>query len=282
MSPAQGLSFFMSKDYYQILGVSPAAHPSDIKRAYRKLALLYHPDKNPDPAAELFIKEINEAYDVLSDPASRQEYDLKLANPLHEFFDTPQPPRHRDPAYHRKGPTPRHKSEREKMLEMMAEYYRHARWILLGSCVFCFFLFLDFVIPYSKKTDKILLIKRTKEITSRGHKTYEAELYTEILYFAGDKKVKIENNGEGHFRIGHDVLISSTRLLGIGRNVEAADGFVASVPVTIYGSFVFAPVALFLVTLVGLWFPKNVELTFNAGVAAFIVLILNFVFILMS
>ena len=272
----------MAKDYYQILGVSSTAHASDIKRAYRKLALLYHPDKNPDPSAELYFKEINEAYDVLSDAQRRYEYDLRRENPFREIVETPQQPAHRDPAYHRKGPVPKHKSEREKMVEMMAEYYRHARWMLIGSGVFCFFLLADFVIPYRKTAEKILQIKRTKEMTTRGQKTYQAELYTDVLYFAGNKKVKIENNGDGHFKVGHEALIRNTSLLGIGIDVQSSDGFVAPVPVTIYGSFVFAPVALFLVTLVGLWFPKNVELTFNTGVACFLVLILNFVFILMS
>lgn len=271
----------MAKDYYQILGVPPNAHAADIKRAYRKLALLYHPDKNPDPSAELYIKEINEAYDVLSDAQARQAYDFKRENPFREILETPQQ-RHRDPAYHRKGPTPRHKSEKEKMLEMMTEYYRQARWILFGSAVFCFFLFMDFVIPYNTTTEKILKIKRTKEITYRGHQSTRAEYTTDVLYFAGDKTVKIENNSEGHFRAGQDVAIRNTTLLNIGIDVVASDGYVATVPITIYSSFVFGPIALFLVTLVGLSWPKNIELTFNTGVACFIVLILNFVFILMS
>lgn len=63
-------------DYYSILGVSPDASPEEIKRAFRKLALETHPDRNPgDPAAEERFKKINEAYGVLSDPHKRAEYD---------------------------------------------------------------------------------------------------------------------------------------------------------------------------------------------------------------
>jgi molecular chaperone DnaJ len=63
-------------DYYEILGVARTAEADEIKRAYRALALKYHPDKNPgDKAAEDKFKEINEAYGVLSDPERRAHYD---------------------------------------------------------------------------------------------------------------------------------------------------------------------------------------------------------------
>lgn len=64
------------RDYYEILGVSKGASASDIKKAYRKLALKFHPDKNPDDAsAEEKFKEAAEAYEVLSDETKRQQYD---------------------------------------------------------------------------------------------------------------------------------------------------------------------------------------------------------------
>jgi len=64
------------RDFYEILGVSRSASAEEIKKAYRKLALQYHPDKNPgDKKAEDRFKEISEAYDVLSDTQKRQAYD---------------------------------------------------------------------------------------------------------------------------------------------------------------------------------------------------------------
>jgi len=65
------------KDYYKTLGVDRNANEEDIKRAYRKLALQYHPDRNPgNKQAEEKFKEINEAYQVLSDPEKRKRYEM--------------------------------------------------------------------------------------------------------------------------------------------------------------------------------------------------------------
>ncbi len=64
------------KDYYAILGVDKMATPDDIKKQYRKRAMQYHPDRNPDsPEAEAKFKELAEAYGVLTDPVKKKEYD---------------------------------------------------------------------------------------------------------------------------------------------------------------------------------------------------------------
>ncbi|MGR5285228.1 DnaJ C-terminal domain-containing protein [Vibrio maritimus] len=67
----------MSKrDYYSVLGVSKGASEKDIKKAYKRLAMKYHPDKNPgDTAAEASFKEVKEAYEVLTDTNKRRQYD---------------------------------------------------------------------------------------------------------------------------------------------------------------------------------------------------------------
>lgn len=64
-----------NKDYYSILGLSKTASADEIKKAYRKLALEYHPDRNKSKDAEAKFKEVTKAYEVLSDPAKKQTYD---------------------------------------------------------------------------------------------------------------------------------------------------------------------------------------------------------------
>lgn len=81
------------KDYYQILGVSPKAAAAEIRRAYHRLAILNHPDKNPSAQATLRMQEINEAYGVIGDRRKRTKYDSERGG----FASAPQtdstPPR---------------------------------------------------------------------------------------------------------------------------------------------------------------------------------------------
>jgi len=64
------------RDYYDVLGVNKSASPDELKSAYRKLAVKYHPDKNPgDAKAEEKFKEASEAYGILSDKEKKQNYD---------------------------------------------------------------------------------------------------------------------------------------------------------------------------------------------------------------
>src|SRR5471032_1679243 len=88
------------KDYYETLGVARTASPEEIKKAFRALARLHHPDVAKNKAAgEAKFKEINEAYEVLGDPEKRQKYDQLGANWEHGGDFTPP----EQGAYHRRG-----------------------------------------------------------------------------------------------------------------------------------------------------------------------------------
>lgn len=74
-------------DCYDLLGVSQNANSSEIKKAYYKLSLKYHPDKNPDPdSRKLFVKIAN-AYEILKDEATREQYDYAIAHPEEVFYN---------------------------------------------------------------------------------------------------------------------------------------------------------------------------------------------------
>ncbi|MDW7758394.1 MAG: DnaJ domain-containing protein, partial [Desulfuromonadales bacterium] len=77
----------MTKNYYDVLGVAKEASAEEIKKAYRKLALKYHPDKNPgDKKAEERFKEITEAYAVLSNPDKKKQYDQFGSTGFHQRY----------------------------------------------------------------------------------------------------------------------------------------------------------------------------------------------------
>jgi molecular chaperone DnaJ len=78
----------MPKDYYSILGVGKGASADEIKKAYRAMAMKYHPDKNKEKGSEDRFKEINEAYAVLSDPEKRQQYDTYGSDQFNQRYSS--------------------------------------------------------------------------------------------------------------------------------------------------------------------------------------------------
>ncbi|EDX17799.1 chaperone protein DnaJ [Drosophila simulans] len=73
----------MEEDHYMILGVDPNATESEIRQAYKRMVLIYHPDKNKHPRTTAQFRKIKEAFDVLSDPTSRRAYDGAIERSRH-------------------------------------------------------------------------------------------------------------------------------------------------------------------------------------------------------
>lgn len=78
-------------DYYELLGISKSASEAELKKAYKRLAMKYHPDRNPDEAAAAKFKDINKAYAVLSDPEKRARYDQFGADAVDQMGSGPGP-----------------------------------------------------------------------------------------------------------------------------------------------------------------------------------------------
>ena len=149
------------------LASSSSAHASDIKRAYRRLAVMYHPDKNPSPDAESIFKQINEAYDVLSDPDKRRAYDSRFDN----LFEGPvedAATRHRDPRYRPRAARSPGKSQRQTTRELMAAYLKYTTAISIACFSICVVMLIDFLLP-TRESKETIVQNGNSPISWQGH-----------------------------------------------------------------------------------------------------------------
>ena len=255
-------------DYYQILGVGYSAHAAEIKRAYRRLAVMYHPDKNPSPDAENIFKQINEAYDVLSDPDKRRAYDSRFET-LIEVPPQESQPRHRDPKYRPSRPRGSGGSHRPSNRELMANYLKYT----VAMSIVCFSISLILLIDYCLPTKG----SKEKIVRAEIHRLRrEAWL---VVYTSGGHKISVPDALNSTLVPGQEVTVNSSFLLNIGRTVQEGRN---SIPIarSIYGNFIFAPMIMLVLSALGVAFRKNVEYGFNFGVVSFIILLVMLALVL--
>lgn len=269
------------KDYYQVLRISRQATAADVKRAYRKLAVLFHPDKNSSAEALRLFQEINEAHEVLSDPLKRSNYDSMLAGGGTIAESAPAPPPggwHRDPAYRRRqqqGYRPAKAGPSEKLLMMlhMLRFLRTASWV---GIAWCFLLVVDYSLPWRVSREKVL---------PDGHQPISWQHHHEPNVIATDKAHYFPVPWEGldHFPAGSEVDVISSRLFNILVYVEAEnDAFVIDSLASIYQNLMVMPMVLLIVSVAGLWVKQGIEFRFNILIAIGIMLIFNLIFLLFS
>ena len=261
--------------YYDILGVARSATETEIKRAYRKLAVVYHPDKNPDPAAEQLFKLINEAYEVLGDPPKRSRYDLELMEPAGEFQTTPPPPRHRDPAYRPRRPRPRRKSESERLRDLMLQYLPYTARISMLCFGLCVLMSIDYLWPRQKVSDNIEYVTQRRGYQRTGSITWW------VIHTTNGHVIDIPYERSNHFPPGEKVLLHQSRFFKIPVQIDARQ-ISLSLGSNIYGNFIFAPIALLVVSTLGVIARRDVDYGFNLGVATFVLFIFFIAIILIS
>ncbi len=258
------------KDYYKILGISRTASQAEAKRAFRKLAVIYHPDKNPDPAAEQFFKEVNEAYDVIGDPEKRRDYDFRFVNAFTAIVQTPSPPRHRDPAYRRKRPPgPRPKTERQKIAEMIEHYAPFSRKLILAAFCVSVFLMFDFLLPKRASLETVT----TGKTSGKGMNEHWEIIHT------NKHVLVIPRTFPRVFAVGNKVSLRSSLFLNIPVRIETNS---ASVRIykTIYSNFIFMPIALAITSALGMRNRKHPEKAFNYALVSLAAMLLTFILFL--
>lgn len=252
------------KNYYYILEVSKTASAEEIKRAYRRLALLYHPDKNPHPTAEQVFKEINEAYDVLGDAEKRQRYDYSLLNQYAEIFQQPQGPMHRDPAYRRRRPPPPQRERRPSTLDLIKEYVHYFSWLNWAGVSIMIILALDYYSPTLETKERIEKVSFVSG-RSRGHLVVTTDT---------GRKFRVYNALGSYLGEQQDIFITYTPILRTVLTVTTLPDGITSYIGGIYNPVFIIPCAMFILSTAGILFRKNIVHHFNLSVGSGILIIL--------
>jgi curved DNA-binding protein CbpA len=259
------------KNYYFILSLNIFASEAEVKRAYRKLAVQFHPDKNSSPEAEEIFKEVNEAYEILGDPLKKAIYDKMLRGEevVEEPAEPSEPPRHRDPRYRpRPKPTgPKKPTHREEILAMMAENLHYALMVSRLTLLFSVVLIADYSLPPVKTKTNVITENPTRGSSFK-------------LQLRDGKSVSVSREAAKKLRRATQLTIYRSAWFSVPRTLEdERTHFRASIDLSIYGSFIFWPVLLLLTSLVGAFYWKGVEFRFNVAIVNFILFILTVVFL---
>jgi hypothetical protein len=255
------------KDYYSLLGVRRNASPAEIKRAYRLLAVRYHPDKNPDPEVAELFKEITEAYNVLSDSQAKMMYDLKWSAPFAEPVAQEPQRRHRDPRYRPRPAGVKVVSQQQRLREAMQKIIPFVSWICWASVAVPLLLAVDYFLPYRSLQARV---ESYYDVQSPRSNSY---MYSILTTDTGDA-FKLY----GKIAPGNTVFYEKTIVYGtvmyLSTNGETIPMAYA------YGAQGFMAIGLFIMGMVGVLLRNRIETHFNCCVMGSILLVINLYLIL--
>lgn len=252
------------KNYYFILGLTTNARENEIKQAYRKLALQFHPDKNPSKEAATIFIEINEAYEILSDPQQKFQYDQLLLG------STDSKP-HRDPRYRPRPPGSYANTSRKKeILEFMQANLTYALMASRIALLFSAVLIADYTLPPGKIRHQVVHLDATRNLRDRQIQ----------LQLEGGETLNLNPQTALEFRQGSQITIYSSMIFSIPMILEnERTHFKTKVLLSIYGNFAFVPLVLLITSLLGTFYWKGTEFRFNLGVVNFFLILLSFFFL---
>jgi curved DNA-binding protein CbpA len=265
------------KNYYEILGLSVNATEAQVKYVFRRLAITYHPDKNPSPEAEAIFKEVNEAYEVLGDPVKRTQYDyLLLTGNKPTVVEDSQRVRHRDPAYRRRGPTYQRRSGPSPQLIMMESFLKYVKILSWIGCMVCFVLLFDFFLLPNVMEEKVVS-------PIRLDKRFAFRYRSDLLLTSGGHHFNIDVHELKYFPDDSKISILKSPLLSLLIKVENFDhSYQVNNLATVYRNLMFGPILLLALSLAGLLLKAGTEMRFNLGIVLILMFMLNIGFFIWS
>ncbi len=240
------------KDYYRTLEVHPKATTQEIKKAYRKLAVKYHPDKSNYEDADRLFAAINEAYRTLSDPDKRFVYDTALMN------REPTLPESRNQA-NEQGNRPQNKTRTQRRYatskpstrELILPYVNYMRMAPFFYLFFCLLLVVDKVMPLETYQETAPQAR----YDFRGRLEFQANGNT--LRMSNGKKISISLD-DRIYLMDHPELITLRTFFFekfVSAQTSNGNGHRISPYTSIYTNMVYLPISLLLLSLVQLY-PK--------------------------
>lgn len=250
-------------DYYKRLGVSPDSSTEEIRKAYHNLARTYHPDVNRDPGSVGIFQSIQEAYEVLSDPQKRFQYDnrnLTIGAPVFH---------HRDPAYRRRTTSRPKTSEEQELQKLMAKMLTGFIWVPRVGIVLFLVLLIDFFLPSRQFEDQV-------EFRGRWRMQYT---------------IKTKSGGSFYFSLPEGraflredkILVTTSPLFGILKSLEnPSKTYRLPGSASVFSYLSFAPIILALVSVLSAIKRWGLQIDFRLCIAAFLLLLLNGILIVLS
>ena len=246
-------------DYYALLKIPRTATAADIKHAYRRMAVLLHPDKNPHPDAAEGFRAITEAWEILGDPFKKALYDQLLNG------EQDVQPVHRDPAYRRRSansyvPNP----DPEKVL--LWQLYSYSKWVIRLAVVASMILVTDFFLPANQLLDEIIQDQRT--------------LHHHIMHTSSGREFNVLFPQNKVFHKEPEIIVHVSPVLGILKGIETrSGGFQLSNLPSLYRNFSFMPIGMMGLALFSIFFIRiEGETQFNVAVVLLFLMLLNLIF----
>ncbi|HYG17920.1 MAG TPA: J domain-containing protein [Ohtaekwangia sp.] len=259
------------KNYYTILGVSTSASHAEIKRVYRRLAVQYHPDKNPSPEAITLFQKINEAYDVLGDPVKRRTYDLSFRDPFN-ILKEESGPVHRDPRYRGRNAGHRPAPSKPSLRHLMKEYLPKVIGFNFAGALLGCLLMIDYFLPVVQTTETVAEMYAVFKTTGRGTQRHYAY---DVITTEEGTRIKFYEMKARNFEVGSLIYIEHTPLFSTTRYISNGPETYGVSFAGIYGPVGIVPLALFVISLLGIIFRKNVEWAFNFSIVSGVLLIIS-------
>jgi curved DNA-binding protein CbpA len=252
------------KDYYKILEVPRNAAQDEIKRAYRRLALLYHPDRNSSLHAQTLIQEINLAYDVIGDVKKRAAYDLRLKN-YKTYQSSNTRTQNKRPATTTSDRRQKKKSDRFDY----ADWAKKGRFISAFILFYCSMLCIDYFLSSVYKNTVIKSFDFTAYRSKKSTSHYSFNIKS--------SKVDFELFSEVHtIKVGDTLDVSVTPFFGI---VKDCQQIVNKEPrqmrhfISFYSPIMFLVVLLMAMNVAAI-LVKNEEQSFNFSIGNIIFFII--------